>query len=428
MHIWLEIHEGQVTRNLLENNLLNLLTDHGATVTLITSGARVPAYAERYTSEHVELRDLLLLRESIGRYANYEYALGRWLNKRGAGALRRTLWDQWGEKIAARTNDRIEALFTERPPDVVVSSHISQIYGRRLVAAARQRGISTVGNLNSWDNVWKGLRTRPQTVTCWSENNKSEIVRLEGYRPDDVIVVGAPAFDPYFAPDAQWTHEQTCTTLGIVPARPYLVFATLGQFSQQIDETYPFEALLALWDAGAIPDNPLIMLRLHPWTREAYFSRFLNHPAVIVSRYHGYTPGIGWSPSRDEAILAGNLMRHAAVLVSPGSTMCIESAIFETPTVVPAFNIYMPEIFEAYFQSTWLEQHFARLYNNDWVPVVKTIDDLRVAITRAMADRSWYAAGRAAIRDEFLGPLDGKATARFAQVILDAAGRKATKV
>jgi hypothetical protein len=424
MHVWLEIHEGQVTRNLLENGLLDRLTAGGATVTLITSGARVPHYHERYARAGVELRDLLLLRESVGRFARYEYALGRWLNQRGAHRLRRALWSRIGESFAAKTSPRLEALFRERPPDVVVSSHVSQVYGRRLIAAARRRGIPTVGNVNSWDNVWKGLRTRPDIVTCWSENNRDEIMRLEGYRAEDVIAIGAPAFDPYLADDGQWTRTHTCAALGMTPDQPYIVFATLGQFSQQIDETYPFEALLQLWDAGDIPGDPRIVLRLHPWTRDAYFAHLSKHPAVVISRYTGYTPGIGWNPTRDEAVLAGNLLRHASVVISPGSTMCIEAAIFETPTIVPAFNAYMPELFDAYFKRTWLEQHFARLYRADWVPVVRTMDEYRAAIRSALADRAYYADGRRTIREQFLGVLDGKATERFADVILKAAANR----
>jgi hypothetical protein len=40
------------------------------------------------------------------------------------------------------------------------------------------------------------------------------------------------------------------------------------------------------------------------------------------------------------------------------------------------------------------------------------------AVNKALFDRSWYREGRNKIREEFLGPLDGKATERLAEVIL----------
>lgn len=276
----------------------------------------------------------------------------------------------------------------------------------------------------SWDNAWKGLRVRPDLVTCWSEQNRAEICHLAGYRPEQVRVIGAPAFDTYLAADALWSREQLCFRLGLDPQRLILLFATLGQFRQDIDETNPLEVLLRAIDASEIPGKPQIVLRMHPWSRDAYFKAFTDRSDVVVSRYEHYVPGLTWTPTRDEAILAGNLLRHANVVISPGSTMCIEPAIFDTPTVVPVFNEYMPEVFEAYFRQTWLNQHFGRLYRNDWVPIVRSAEAMVDAVNRALADHSWYQEGRRQIREQILGPLDGRATERFAEIILATAQRR----
>ena len=270
----------------------------------------------------------------------------------------------------------------------------------------------------SWDNVWKGLKVRPDIIACWSKNNCAEICRLAAYEPDKVKVIGAPAFDAYLAPDAEWSRAELCARLDLQPKRPVLLFSTLGQFRQQIDETNPLEVLLRAIDAGELPGRPQVVLRMHPWSRDAYFARFMKHPDVRVSRYENYVPGLTWTPTREEAILAGNLLKHAHVVISPGSSMCIEAAIFDTPTVVPVFNDYMPEVFEAYFRETWLNQHFARLDKNDWIPIVRSGAEMVAAVNKALADRTWYREGRARIREEILGPLDGRATERFAQLIL----------
>jgi glycosyltransferase involved in cell wall biosynthesis len=284
-------------------------------------------------------------------------------------------------------------------------------------------GIPTLGNLNSWDNAWKGLKVRPALLTCWSENNKLELCRMASYRLEQVQVIGVPAFDAYFAPDGQWSRAELCARLGLDANRPLLLFATLGQFKQQIDETNPLEVLLKAIDAGAIPGNPQVVARLHPWSRETYFKPLLQHPAVSVSRYEHYVPGLTWTPTRDEAILAGNLLRHANLVISPGSTMVVEAAIFDTPVVVPVFNEYMPEIFENYFRQTWLNQHFGSIYRNDWAPLVKQPAEMVSAINAALNNPGWYREGSRQIRENILGPLDGKATRRFAEAILGAVGK-----
>ncbi len=416
--ILIEIHEGQIVRNLLENCLLERLTTAGAEVLVLTPAARVPTFVQRHTRPSVHFR-ALPPSTPLSRLERYEFVLGKRLSRRGHGRLRQALWQRVGEPLAQRGAASETAVLREFRPAVVVNTHPSQLYGRRLVAAARRTGIPTLGNLMSWDNVWKGLRARPDILTCWSENNRREICELAGYRPEQVQVIGAPAFDAYFAPESQWSRTELCRRLGLDPDRPVLLFATLGQFNQQIDETNPLERLLEAIDAGQIPGRPQVVLRLHPWSREAYFARFASRPDVRLSRYENYVPGLGWTPTREETILAGNLLRHADVLLSPGSTMCIEAAIFDTPTVVPVFNDYMPEQFAAYFETTWLQQHFRRLRDQDWVPILHSSSEMVAAVNRALAEPEWYAPGRATIRREFLGPLDGRATERFAKVILE---------
>lgn len=418
--VLLEIHEGQIARNFLENGLLKLLLDQHVRISIVTPAARVPAFLSRHGAAGVEFHDLGLL-DSVGLSAweNYEFALGQRLSRMGHHRLRRFLWHWFAEPCAAQRARRESAFLAAQRPDLVVSTHLSQTYGRGLVASASRMGIPTLGNLNSWDNAWKGLKVRPAQITCWSETNKQELCDLASYRPHQARVIGAPAFDAYFAPDAQWTRAELCTQLGLDMNRPLLLFATLGQFKQQIDETNPLEVLLKAIDSDSIPSDSQVVVRLHPWSREAYFQHLLLHPAVTVSRYQHYVPGLAWTPTRDETILAGNLMRHADVLISPGSSMVVEAAIFDTPVVVPVFNEYMPEVFENYFRQTWLNQHFGRIYQHDWAFLAKEPGQMIAAINTAIKNPDWYQAGREKIRENILGPLDGKATERFASFVLE---------
>jgi len=417
--ILLEIHEGQIVRNLLENGLLNMLRDHQAEVALVTPATGVGWFVARYAGPSISFHDLGLLEKGLSSWENYEFALGQYLSRRGYHRLRRFIWRWFAEPSVARRAQRERAFLERERPFVVVSTHISQVYGRGLVAAANRMGIPTIGNLNSWDNVWKGLKVRPRRLTCWSADNKAELCSLASYSPDDVQVIGAPAFDAYFASDAQWSRAELCVRLGLDPNRPILLFATLGQFKQQIDETNPLEVLLRSIDDGLIPGDPQVIVRLHPWSRETYFKPLLEHPTVVVSRYEHYIPGLTWAPTREETILAGNLLRHADVVISSGSTMSIESAIFDRPVVVPAFNEYMPDIFKNYFQSTWMNQHFGRIYQNNWVCIAKSADEMISAIHMALEKPDWYQESRLRIRENILGPLDGKATERFVSAIFE---------
>ncbi len=223
-----------------------------------------------------------------------------------------------------------------------------------------------------------------------------------------------------------WSRERLCGTLGLDSRRPILVFATLGQFKKFIDETDSFQALLDEIDSGRIPGRPQVVLRLHPVSREQYWEVFRAREDVVVSRYLGYSPGMRWWPSQDEVALAGNLLRHADVCLSPGSTMAIEPAIFDTPAIVPIFNRYMPEEYERFFDAFWMSRHFGFLAENELLPFVRSAGEMTEAVCRALADRSWMKQERSVIREELIGPLDGHSTERLAQVAVRAAnGSKA---
>jgi len=422
MRAVIEIHEGHLVRNLLENGLLNMLQASQVYVALVTPATGVASFVSRYGGQGIEFYDLGLLDGArLSNWENFELAMGRRLSLGGYHRLRRFLWRWLAEPLVAQSAQRERDFLERQQPDVVVSTHISQIYGRKLVVVANQMGIPTVGNLNSWDNTWKGLKVRPKLLTCWSNNNKAELCKLASYLPEQVRLIGAPAFDSYFALGAKWTRAELCAKLGLDAKRPILLFATLGQFKQQIDETNPLEVLLRAVDAAKIPNRPQVVVRMHPWSRETYFGRLLRHSSVTVSRYENYIPGLTWTPTKDEVVLAGNLLRHADVVISPGSTMSIESAIFDTPTIVPVFNEYLPESYSAYVEKMWLTQHFKQLYINEWVPVLRSGRAMVEEINRALTNPNLYAEGRAKIREEILGPLDGKATERFAKVIIQAA-------
>jgi len=242
-----------------------------------------------------------------------------------------------------------------------------------------------------------------------------------GFAPDQIEIIGAPAFDAYVDPENVWSRERLCDALGLDSRRPVIVFATLGQMRKFFDETDAFGSLLDERDAGRIQADAQVVLRLHPSSHAQYFEAFKGRRDVVFSRYLGYCPGIRWWPSQEEVVLAGNLLRHADVCLSPGSTMAVEPAIFDTPTIVPIFNRYMPEEYGRFFDRFWMSRPFGVLAQRKLVPFVRSVDEMTEAVGRALADPSWMRKERGVIREELLGPLDGRSTERLAEATIRAA-------
>lgn len=427
VRLLVEVGDGRTASAILENGFLENCRDLGAQCHVLSPGARFEPFVQRYHLPGTRFTYLsvdTLNQARHGRLRGREARLGRWLCRHGMGRVRRGLWRLLGERLAASDATPFKGLIETERPHCVVSTNLNLGFGRSLVAMCRRKGVPTVGNVYSWDHPYYEQHSRPDRLTCWSPVVRDGLVSLAGFLPEQVEVIGAPVFDPYFDPAGIWTRKELCDRLGLEPERPILLYATLGQMRIFWDETGTFRAFLEAMDRLGLPGPPQVVLRLHPLSVDHYFEEFRSRSDVVFSRYLGYCPGIRVWPRRDEVILAGNLLRHADVCVSPGSTMTVEAAIFDTPTVVPAFNPAIPEEYEGYFRENWLNKHLGFLLGEQGMCLAETPDDAISAVRRALTDRFWLAEGRRAVRDQLLGPLDGQSTKRLAKVVVMSARRQ----
>ena len=426
VRLLVEVYEGRVASAILSNGFVQHCVADGAEVTVLTPGAAFPPFRERYaqpglTFEHLPVDTPV---SGSGWLVRWEKRLGNQLVRRGWRTARRRLWEVFGARLAAADAGQLAAAVDAAKPDAFVTTDVNMGLARALVGTCQRRRIPTLGNIFSWDHPYYEQPSRPDWLTCWSPMVKRELVRRSGFAASRVEIIGAPAFDAYLDPANVWSRAELCQRLGFDASRPLLLFATLGQHKKYLDETGSFRALMDEIDAGRIPGPPQVVLRLHPVSNDHYFSEYGSRPDVVFSRYVGYSPGMRWWPSQEEVILAGNLLRHADVCVSPGSTMAVEPAIFDTPVVVPVFNQFQPEAYGRFFGQHWLRKHFQVLVEQQLLPFAFSAAEMRDAVCRALADRSWMSDGRRVIREEVLGPLDGRATERLARAAMRLARRQ----
>jgi len=413
-----EMGDGRVAGAMLENGFLEKCGESDIEAHLLTPGARFEPFVARYRQEGVRFsylsaEDALRGDRSLARLN----AFGERLNRYGFHQARQLLWSFAGERISARNSGEVGRIVEAERPGAVVACNGSIGFDLGMIARARRLGIPTLGNVFSWDHPFRVQKARPDRLTCWSGQVREWLVEHAGFQGERIEVIGAPAFDGYFGRGSVCTRKELADQLGLDPGRPILVFATLGQMRQMIDETAPFRALMAAIDEGRISGNPQVILRLHPLSVDYYFEDFRNRPDVVFSRFKRYCPGMRWWPSGKEVALAGNILRHADVCLSPGSTMAIEPSIFDTPTLIPVFNQYTTDEFREFFDIHWMNKHFRFLKARNLLPFAFSEDEMIDGINRFLEEPSWMADGREAIRRELLGPLDGGATGRFVDAI-----------
>jgi hypothetical protein len=414
-HIALSVTEGRTVRDLFYNGFLDQLRQQGSTVTVFTEAANVAHFVEEWQSPEVEFAPLLPSELTAARSRAF------WMRRRFAKAQMSSLLRGWcalEERHLFPAKTQYFEAFTRRRPAMLLATHAHVLGEAELISTAHKLGIPTLGLVRSWDNVYKGIRSRPKHLAVWNEINRQEVLDYEGYRPENVHIVGAPQFDPYFAPDTLWSRARLAQQFGLDPERPIILFASLGYFFPGFDETCWMDVLIDLLNRGELDRRPQIVCRLHPWSRLEHFQRYADHPDVRLSFVERYYPGLTWYMTRNDVVEVANLLGHADAVITPGSTITLEAAVFDRPTIVPIFHPYQPERASNYF-STWvLGKHFGRIERLDLVPIIRDSMEFGSAINRCLREPAWYRSQRAQLVKDYVQFTDGRSTERIVDLAL----------
>lgn len=315
-----------------------------------------------------------------------------------------------------------EIIATERP-NVAVFSRLFFCDEIPLMRAAVQAGVPTVGAVASWDNLTtKGpLLPRMGKLLVWNDLLKDEAIRYHAYRPQDLIVTGAPHHDIVFADRKQFASRSA-------------FFASLGLDPKKKLITYAGE------DPVISPDVPAYVEQIADWVRNDRFSvpcqlLVRPHPQDDLSRYEyiRQLPGIVFdlpgTPSdkywmdmsrRDLVHLCETLM-HSDVIANVTSTIVVDAAFFDTPSVCIGYGYTHPK---TYFNSPmrfFEMDHFKYVLDDGATRVVESAEELRAAIDRYLIEPGLDREGRARIARRISHFDDGRSGVRTAEAILTVA-------
>lgn len=417
VNIAISITEGRSVRDLFYNGLLDYLINFGIKkIIIFTEATRVSEFVNVWKRPNIEFAFLHPCGPS--QWRQHAFWMRRRIAKLGISALL-NIYLRWEQKKFYSPRKDYEDIFQHNSIELLLTTHAHLYRESELISTAHHLGIPTLGVVRSWDNVYKGLRSRPQHLAVWNDINKQEVVDIEGYLPKNVKPIGSPQFDTYFDPSSISSRKDFAARFNLDPNRPILLFATLGDFIPELDETVWMETLLNLIDEQAIERNPQVICRLHPHSRLIQFQRFEDHPDVRISHVNSYWPSLQWYMTRDEMIDMANLLHHADVVITPGSTVVLEAAIFDRPTVVPVFHPYQPERALDYFNTWVLGQHFGRIDQNNLVPIIRNQADFSAAVNEALNNPDGYKSERRTLVRDYVQFTDGLSTKRLAKLIIE---------
>ena len=233
-------------------------------------------------------------------------------------------------------------LFEKYNPDLVIASTPGWRLDRFLLREAARRGIPTAAVIVGGDNPssYRLPGAPVDFINCWSEIQKTELVKGSDWAPERVNIGGIPSYDGYFRGEWLMPREEYFALHGLDPNRKLLSYAcSFVTFSPNYQN---IAALAKLVNSGELVEPSQLLIRLHPnhfmpgslYEGEAKRVREL---VATLPNVHLVEPvplgGELGHYSGEDMPEKASMMAYSDVFLTVYSTMVVETALHDRPIV-----------------------------------------------------------------------------------------------
>lgn len=439
-----------ISRNILQTEILNLLKDSGVKIYILCFDYKKDYFIKEFTDERVAIiaipeksfnrREKLfnilgtyLLRTSTiyynrkerywrsGGFISYYFSLfiyQTFARFRFSRKLYRMLYDFFYQAGIFST------ILDETVPDVVFSTDIFNAYDVRLISDALKKRIKTVGMVRSWDNMTNKtiLPVLPDQLIVHNQIIRQEAVFFNDFPENKIFVSGVPQFDYYVDYKPKMSRQEFCAKLGFDPSRKIVMFAPTGKKFIASDHGQ-LQALVSAVSSGDIPGAPNILVRYPPGDKmDIDLVKIPDQVKVCVDQ-----PGVGFNRnylkdremSKDDMYWLSDSLYHTDILISAGSTLCIDIAAFDKPIILPAFDGQSVHYFQSVLKM-YDKYHYHYLLRTNAGKFVTSKAELVEAVNNYTNDQSLDRENRQKLLKEQVWQFDGKACKRIADFLIEA--------
>lgn len=293
--------------------------------------------------------------------------------------------------------------------DLVVATFINSNVEAALIKASNELGIPSIGYPKSWDNLSKhGLRAKPGRLIVWNESMRRQAISFDNYKKTEVDIVGVPQYDAYVDQSLIMSREQFCKEYDLDPKKKIILFGSEGKL-------FPSDSAIAKLIFHMIENKELgydaqLLVRPH-YGYKADEKKFADIAGEVVKIDMFNKPSSCFRDSWDHSPVFAkrfiNCLYHADVLINTASTLTIDAVCFDTPVINIAFNGEESLPYK-YSVARWYETYYYKevLQYNATV-LVKTRDELRVAISTYFENPSFKQQERMKLKEDFCFKFDG---------------------
>lgn len=206
-----------------------------------------------------------------------------------------------------------------------------------IAAYAHSKGIKTAAFITGFDNISTKSRIPLvyDEIYVWSDSMKVEFLSwYPAFKPDKVMVVGAPQFDLLLSEEYIIPRDQFLKNLNLDVNKQTLLFAAGSP--NLLDEV---ETFLQLFYKNIFKGFNVI-LRLHPGFRynEAIIKELNSLKNVTIQAYNLNTNDLAFQ-GYEEISEWVNTFNHIDLLINTSSTVCLDASVVSKPVFNLDFEI-----------------------------------------------------------------------------------------
>lgn len=313
-------------------------------------------------------------------------------------------------------------IFDKYNPDLVFVPNIALFPDLWILAEAKKRNIKTIGMACNWDHLNKYfIPLRSDFLLVQNTPMLKEAVDLQAYDENQVVPVGFSQFDHQLKfLESPTPKEEFLNKFGIPKGSRLILFISGSAYS--LDEPDIIRAISGWIKEGKFGKNARLMLRPYVITRdkereEEKYKEFLNDPDIVVN-------WLRRDKNMENRAYYMSMLYYADVIIPIFSTMAIEAAIFDKPTVTIGFDGHKKRPFHQSITRLEHMNHFKHVLNTGGVRVARSFPELFEALKHYLENPSTDKQKRCELTEKMCYKLDGRASQRIVNFIfnrLDAA-------
>lgn len=391
---------------------------------LLTTAKRIDDYAWTFATRNTS--KLSMMRHLTDKRGGLLYRVCKTIGGVVAALGVEGAWDEGVRKLVVQKETSLEASerLKRRRPSFLLAMGPQLQHEPHVINSAKRLGIPIGAYITSWDNIsTKGrLWHKMSAYFVWTAWMKEALIAEETSAEGRVYVVGAPQYDLFVERRHVVSREEFCFSHNLRADRP-IVVAALGM-ANGINEAYLAEGVAKLLAEGKLGDVQLLV-RPHP---------FFHSDGQLAERLSSFGPRVAVQVRRDSSLERShrsvtredvkewlNTFRHANVVVHLCSTVAVDAALFDVPSVCLDFDptpggektALVKEI-----NREWV--HYRRVTSTGGTRLVGNWEEASGAIRMYLEQPEMDRDFRARMVEAVVGTVDGKSSQRLAVAIWDA--------